>query len=191
MVDKNRLWSIYRRVWVSGKVEDRFRPFFSKSTGARDFFDRSRRSNETLWQHAEGEDQGTIYEIMEEEERRQFSAGMEFLDAARKGDATTMREFTETGFNVNFRHPVSGMTALHFIASGGSKRLLRSFLEDGVPDFLVKDNQNRLPSVVATTLNDDPTIARYLRLREQEQAKRDGINYPSTKWGEPPSFLKE
>lgn len=189
MNNENRLWFIYRRAWTSGEVEDRHRPFFSKTPSARHLFDGRRESDGTLWQYAEGEDQGAIYELMEDDERRQFSAGMEFLEAARKGDAAKIREFTTTGFNVNFRHPVSGMTALHLIASGGSKRLLRSLLEDGEPDFLVQDDQDRLPSVVAVAFNSDPAIARYLSYREKKQAQSDGVDYPSVKWGSPPEFL--
>ncbi|MEM7528431.1 MAG: hypothetical protein AAF416_12215 [Pseudomonadota bacterium] len=126
----------------------------------------------------EKENDEVLDDLDDEIDFKLFQLGMEFLRAVRRGRYSDVERIAYSGFNVNFLHPMHGKGALHDIAYGGSKRLLRAFLRaDGI-DFLIPDKSGRYASEIASIHNRDRVIARFLRMRERIQARRDDVELP-------------
>ncbi|MEQ8694813.1 MAG: hypothetical protein RIC85_05825 [Gammaproteobacteria bacterium] len=123
--------------------------------------------------------QDALDELMTTKDYKLFELGMEFLDATWNARIARVQEIANSGFNVNFADPASGRTALHDIAFSGSRRLLRAFLEAEQINFLVTDNDGKLPSMLAD--GNDRVIARFLRKKERAQAREQGISYDHLK----------
>lgn len=98
--------------------------------------------------------------------------GMDFLKSVRNGRVKRVSEIAKSGFNANFIHPKYGHAAIHDIAYGGSRRLLRAFLEADNIDFLLKDAEGRRASEIAKIHNRDRVIGRYLGIKEASQERK-------------------
>lgn len=109
-----------------------------------------------------------VIRVMDEKDKKLFEIGMEFIQCARKGRVTRLAEIARSGFNVNFVHPTHGRAAIHDIAAGGSRRLLRAFLSADDIDFLARDRDGRLPSEIAIDSNRDAVIRRFFEAKERQ-----------------------
>lgn len=101
---------------------------------------------------------------------------LNFVLSASYGDLRQVKLLIDKGADVNFREPTTGATALHFAASLKARDMINILAKcDGI-DFLIKDNEGRLPSALAFEAADDPTIGRYLAKKQAEQARARGID---------------
>jgi ankyrin repeat protein len=101
--------------------------------------------------------------------------GQAFLRAAERGDAARIAAYLASGFPADYQDPATGETALHIAAGVRARDVLRVLLSATENDFLIRDNQGRLPSEIAYCFGDDPAAARLLGRKEKLQARRDGI----------------
>ena len=112
-----------------------------------------------------------LIEKMKEEHEAKFFDGMKFLEAARTGDLENIELFLAKGFNVNFQHPTTGFTALHFVAATGTIETLKLLLATKDINYLIRDKNGRLPSLLAAAFNKNPAISRYLGAKEKAALK--------------------
>lgn len=99
-----------------------------------------------------------------------------FITFASWGDLDNMKGWHGAGANVNIRESKTGATALHFAAVLKSREMINWLAKcDGI-DFLIKDNDGRLPSALAFEVADDTVIGRYLAKKQAEQARARGID---------------
>ena len=99
----------------------------------------------------------------------------QFMTAAQRGNADTLKSLIDYGFPVNYKNPRTGLTALHLVAAYKARKALRVLLKTGKCDFLVRDMEGRLPSEIAFLYGKDPAVARLLGIKERKQAKAAGI----------------
>jgi ankyrin repeat protein len=104
-----------------------------------------------------------------------LALGAAFLRAAERGDAARLRTFLEEGFPVTFRDPETGETAFHIAAACRARDALRVLLQSPDCDFLLRDEQGRLPSEMAYIYGEDPAAARLLARKEKQQARHRNI----------------
>jgi len=87
-----------------------------------------------------------------------------------------MKQALENGADVNTRHPDTGATALHYAAIMRARDMFNWLAKcDGI-DYLIRDNNGRLPSALAYEVADDPAIGRFLAKKQNEQARERGID---------------
>tara|TARA_R110002110_G_scaffold415337_1_gene649287 strand:- start:22734 stop:23174 length:441 start_codon:yes stop_codon:yes gene_type:complete len=102
-----------------------------------------------------------------------------FINAARMGELSSMQAWVEQGANVNATEPATGATALHLAAAMKARPIINWLAKcDGI-DYLITDNEGRLPSALAFEVADDPAIGRYLAGKQAAQARERGIDLQS------------
>ena len=112
-----------------------------------------------------------------EDQREKLTAriGAAFLTAAETGNPIEVGAFIKHGFPVDYQDPQTGETALHIVAACQARKALRVLLKSEECDFLLRDNQGRLPSEMAYLYGRDPAVARLLSIKERKQAEAKGI----------------
>lgn len=116
-------------------------------------------------------------ELLAIKDKMLFELGMEFLEAANNLNVNRVAEIAASGFNVNFMHPQYDHSLLHLVARSSSRKLLMAMLKGKEIDFLQKNGVGLLPSTIAEVYSRDPVIKRFFRMKEKQQASRDGINW--------------
>jgi hypothetical protein len=102
--------------------------------------------------------------------------GWQVLDAAKNGDARTMKELLGPNLPVNVIDPDDRATALHYIATFGARPALRVIVKSRNLDYLLRDGEGRLPSELAREFGHDDAMARLLLIKETRQAKARSID---------------
>jgi hypothetical protein len=102
----------------------------------------------------------------------------DYYKAIDRGNPQKLKDVLAKGFPVNFRNPHTGETALHRLAASGARPAMRVLLAHKDCDFLVRDEQDRLPSELAYLYGRDPALARLLGNKERKQAAEEGIDLP-------------
>jgi ankyrin repeat protein len=98
------------------------------------------------------------------------------LDAAKIGDEQQIHNLLDYGVPIDFADPVTGATALHYVAAYAARPALRELIKRERCNFLVRDNRGRLPSQLARQSGHDPAMARLLLIKEIRQAQAQGID---------------
>src|SRR5260370_3612469 len=88
--------------------------------------------------------------------------GLQFLNAAKRGDAKKMKELLSRGLPVNLIDPDDRAAALHYIAAYDARPALRVVMKSDKLDYLVRDREGRLPSELAREFGHDVARARLL-----------------------------
>ena len=101
--------------------------------------------------------------------------GHDLLDAARDGDAVTVRRLIgDEETPVNFQDPRTGATALHYAAAYRARPTARALLKSGRCDFLIRDRKGRLAWELASNA-DDAAMTRLLLIKTASQARERGV----------------
>lgn len=100
----------------------------------------------------------------------------EFTQAARLGDARWGEILLEQGAEPNAVDPVSRLAAVHFVAGGDAQAFFELLAARDDVDFLVRDPQGRLPSVIAFEC-DFYELGEVLVEKEIDQAEKSGLVY--------------
>jgi ankyrin repeat protein len=108
--------------------------------------------------------------------RKIMEIGLQFLEAAKDGDAPELEQLLEEQAPVNFIDPVDHATALHYIAAYAARPALRVVLSSGKCDHLIRDAEGRLPSEIAREYGHDRAMARLLLIKEVRQARAQGLD---------------
>jgi hypothetical protein len=102
----------------------------------------------------------------------------EFLEAARTGDAETIKRMLADGYaDIGYAEPGTGLTALHYAAARNAKAVLKLLVATGKCDFTRKDRQGRTAATLAIEVADNPALGRYLydqQHKQQPQAEPAG-----------------
>src|SRR3974390_2861087 len=98
-----------------------------------------------------------------------------FIAAAESGNVPIVRCYIEEGFPANWQDSGTGETALHGAAGTRARAVPRVLVGSGRCDFLRRDAEGRLASEMAFLFGDDPAAARWLRIYERRQARKEGI----------------
>jgi hypothetical protein len=106
---------------------------------------------------------------------RWVDIGERFLAAAEDADSERLEALAAQGAPVNYHDPQNGATALHYVASRGSRPALRVLLKTGECDFLARDNKGRLVSEMAGVYGRDLVMERLLLIKEIRQARQTGV----------------
>lgn len=101
--------------------------------------------------------------------------GRQFLRTAETGDAWGLKMYIDEGFPATWQDLKTGETALHITAACQARNALRVLLKSNACDFLIRDNQGRLPSEMAYLYANDPAVARLLGNKERKQAENTGV----------------
>ena len=100
-----------------------------------------------------------------------------FFEAVITADIELLHaEYADMGDNINVQQPSTKATALHYGAAYRSRRVIKWLIGFKELDYLVRDRDGRLPSVLAHEVADDPVIGRFLAKKENEQARAQGID---------------
>jgi hypothetical protein len=97
--------------------------------------------------------------------------GLQFLSAAKTGDADKLKKLLGKNAPVNLVDPVDRATALHYIAAYDARPALRVVLKCAQLDYLVLDRDGKFPSELAREIGHDDAMARLLLIKEMRQAK--------------------
>ncbi len=108
--------------------------------------------------------------------RQTMDIALQFLDAAKNGDALELRELLKKDAPVNCVDPVDRAAALHYVAAYDARPALRVILKSGKLDHLVRDRDGRLPSELAREFGRDDAMARLLMIKEMRQAEAEGVD---------------
>lgn len=99
---------------------------------------------------------------------------MEFLDAMKWGAVAEAENLLEAGVNINFQHPETGFTALHYSVAYSPKSLKFLFNQPEC-DHLIRCNQGHIP--YSHSLRGSNKVAiRALRMKANQQAKNQGYS---------------
>ncbi|QYZ64674.1 MAG: hypothetical protein HPY30_00900 [Gammaproteobacteria bacterium (ex Lamellibrachia satsuma)] len=109
-------------------------------------------------------------------ENKLFELGMIFLDAARRGNADKVKEIEKTGFPVNFKDPIHGMTALHYAASSSAKEVVRELVNSKKCDYLLRDQKGRTALDLSYEFGRHRSVERLLLNKTIGQAKQHGMS---------------
>ena len=179
-----KAWNIYQSSLKDGLVAEGARAVFHKNGGGSlALFNEAAAHDDTVLNMklavllgVSPDNKNDFDEMIRTKDYKIFELGMEFIDATRKADIDRVAEIAESGFNVNFVHPIHGVSALHTIAFAGSRSMLRAFLQAEKINYLQTDDEGRLPSALAAK-NRDRVMERFLRIKERQQAAANGIDY--------------
>lgn len=83
------------------------------------------------------------------------------------------------GAPVNWQERGTGATALHYLASHAARSGIRVLIKNRDLNYLIRDKRGWLSSDMALVYGRDGAIARLLRQKEAQQARREGINLSS------------
>jgi hypothetical protein len=97
-----------------------------------------------------------------------------YYEAIDRGNPRKLEAVLDKGFPVDFKNPATGETALHRLAASGARAAIRAILAREQCNFLIRDNQGRLPSELAYLYGRDPALARLLGNKERKQAHAEG-----------------
>jgi hypothetical protein len=103
--------------------------------------------------------------------RRETDLGLQFLRAAKTGDADKLKNLLRKGAPVNLVDPVNRAAALHYIAAYDARPALRVVLKCAELDYLVLDRDGKFPSELAREVGNDEGMARLLLIKEMRQAR--------------------
>lgn len=106
-----------------------------------------------------------------------FEQTLSLTEAARLGDEERVRELLDAGARLNDVNPQSGMSALHYAASSGARRVVAVLQERDGLFYLQRDKWGRLPSALAYEVADDPELGEMLIEAELAQADEVGVPY--------------
>ena len=99
-----------------------------------------------------------------------------FFEAVVTADIELLHaEYADMGANINVQQPNTLATALHYGAAYRSRRVIKWLIGFKELDYLVRDREGRLPSVLAHEVANDPVIGRFLAKKENEQARAQGV----------------
>lgn len=98
-----------------------------------------------------------------------------FLQAAEQGNARKLAALLDQRFLVNYQDPETGEAALHIAAACRARKVIRVLINTRECNFLLRDRQGRLASELAYLYGDDPVLARFLGIKEERQARAQGI----------------
>lgn len=101
------------------------------------------------------------------------------LGFARLGRVIAVENALREGADVNTRHPSTGATALHYAAAVRARAVINRLAKCENIDYLICDNNGRLPSALAYEVAADLVIGRYLVKKQGEQARARGIDLKS------------
>lgn len=98
------------------------------------------------------------------------------LDDARYGaiDNVLVRLKSGEDIDINFAHPDTGLTVLHYAAAYSSLPVIRALAASGHCDFLRPDRKGRTAARLAFEVADNPVLGRYLYDQEYAQRQREG-----------------
>lgn len=102
---------------------------------------------------------------------------IEFQHAVCAGDVQQVESLIDLVEDINRRIGGSGGTILHVIADEQLKDIFRIVRKRQDLNYLVKDNNGRLPSQLAMNSDEDVGLGTYLKRKEIQQARRDEIDY--------------
>lgn len=108
---------------------------------------------------------------------------VEFLYAVCEGDLHKVKQLIDAVKDINLRVSGSGGTALHVVAKYQLKDIFKILKTRSDLNYLVKDNEGRLPSQLAMNSDEDVALGTYLKRKEMQQARREGIDYLSLGMG--------
>jgi hypothetical protein len=115
---------------------------------------------------------GMSYNALEEYNE----SGKKFLDAMRRADKKAVIEYLDTGGDVNFVDPATGVAAIHIAAHGITGNLLSWLATREDLDYLLRNKEGYLASEIAVTIQ-NTKVREYLGKKEIEQARKEGIDY--------------
>lgn len=98
----------------------------------------------------------------------------EYFGAVQRGDAETVSLLLKIAMPADFRHRKTNETGLHIAAACKARDVIRVLIRQPECDFLVRDKRGRLASELAFVYGSDPAVARLLRIKERQQALREG-----------------
>lgn len=100
-----------------------------------------------------------------------------FLHACFMGEFLQVAEHIKSGADVNYRDPEMGLRALHLVAASCAELALKELIKAENLQYLVFDNENRLPSQLAWETGEDPVIGTFLQKKEMAEARALGLDY--------------
>lgn len=112
-----------------------------------------------------------------EERMPKRSLDIEFLYAVCEGNVSKVERLIESVTDINIRVGGTEGTALHVIAQYQLKDVFKVLRRRQDLNYLVKDNEGRLPSHVAMAAYNNVGLGLYLLRKERQQARREGIDY--------------
>ena len=98
---------------------------------------------------------------------------VEFLYAVCEGDLHTVEQLVDAVKDINLRVAGSGGMALHVVARYQLKDIFKILRTRSDLNYLARDNEGRLPSLIAMHTDDDVGLGTFLLKKEQEQARRE------------------
>ena len=101
--------------------------------------------------------------------------GTEFLQAAEQGNLERLKVFLDEGFPLDYQDPRTGQTALHCAAASDAVEVVIALNKTERCNYLLRDRWGRLPSELAYTIAENPSIAQLLGEKERDQAASMGL----------------
>lgn len=95
--------------------------------------------------------------------------GKLLFEAIMNNDLNGFRTILDSGFDVNYREPESGFTALHEIAYLSRREFLRVIADQENVNYWAKDSQGRDPEFIAIQVRQDPVILRFISKKKRQQ----------------------
>ncbi len=108
----------------------------------------------------------------------------EFQCAAAAGNLTKVETLINSVVEINKSVAGSGGTILHVIAEEQLIDIFKVIRRRPDLNYLVKDNEGRLPSQLAMNSEEDVGLGTFLKKKEMQQARREGIDYRMYAMGE-------
>ena len=88
--------------------------------------------------------------------------GLALIEAARNGDEDGVALLLDTDVDVNFTHPDTGMTPLHYAAAYNAVGVVRQLTATGLCDATKIDHRVRVAASLAIEFGKNPAVSRYL-----------------------------
>lgn len=109
-------------------------------------------------------------ETKEDWEKFLFELGMAFVLYTRGNTPFTIQEYIDAGLDINFTSPKTGRALVHFAASCNATDMVRTLLNTGECDLLIRDNQDDLPYDIAYKHGRDHEMFESIALQTMRQA---------------------
>ncbi|GEM_PF-1883786 len=112
----------------------------------------------------------------ETQERFLFELGFRFLTACELEtfDKDFIREYIDSGFDLNVVNPQNQMTALHQLTAIRAIEQVEWLIDSGRCDFLVSNWRFSLPHELAFPYSEESDLCARLYALEDDQARKDG-----------------